>query len=99
MLRRPPRSTRTDTPFPTRRSSDLAENEGVTLTWSTQWIGKATDFNAQPGDIGYRTSDVFYHNAQVAFQFLENSRFYVGVDNLFDKIGRASCRERVCQYV
>src|SRR3546814_11225151 len=93
-----------------------AEKDVVTLTWSTQWIGKATDFNAQPGDIGYRTSDVFYHNAQVAFQFLENSRFYVGVDNLFDKdapyiqsftdantdtmkIGRASCRERVCQNV
>src|SRR3546814_10668326 len=25
MIRRPPRSTRTDTPFPTRRSSDLAD--------------------------------------------------------------------------
>src|SRR3546814_10211852 len=25
MIRRPPRSTRTDTPFPTRRSSDLYE--------------------------------------------------------------------------
>src|SRR3546814_15107629 len=25
MIRRPPRSTRTDTPFPTRRSSDLNE--------------------------------------------------------------------------
>src|SRR3546814_19123359 len=27
MIRRPPRSTRTDTPFPTRRSSDLARAE------------------------------------------------------------------------
>src|SRR3546814_4210825 len=62
-----------------------AEKDVVTLTWSTQGKGKETDFNAHPGDIGYRTSDVFYHNAQVAFQFLDNSRFYVGVDNLFDK--------------
>src|SRR3546814_2057502 len=28
MIRRPPRSTRTDTPFPTRRSSDLAVGRG-----------------------------------------------------------------------
>src|SRR3546814_1536399 len=31
MLRRPPRSTRTDTPFPTRRSSDLAPAEIVVV--------------------------------------------------------------------
>src|SRR3546814_1841537 len=31
MIRRPPRSTRTDTLFPTRRSSDLPEFAGLTL--------------------------------------------------------------------
>ena len=55
------------------------------VTWSTQWIGKATDFNAQPTQIGYRTPNVFYHNLQVAFDITENSRFQVGVDNLFDR--------------
>jgi outer membrane receptor protein involved in Fe transport len=55
------------------------------LTWSTQWIGKATDFNAAPGDIGYRTKHVLYHNAQLAFDVQENFRFALGVDNVFDK--------------
>src|SRR3546814_19129025 len=32
MLRRPPRSTRTDTSFPTRRSSDLNEKFGESIT-------------------------------------------------------------------
>src|SRR3546814_4777144 len=38
MIRRPPRSTRTDTLFPTRRSSDLAERDD--------------DRGRQPGDRG-----------------------------------------------
>lgn len=55
------------------------------VTWSTQWIGKATDFNAAPGDLGYRTPNVFYHNAQVAYDLFEKTRLMVGVDNLFDR--------------
>lgn len=62
-----------------------AELENATLTWSTQWIGKATDFNAAEGDIGYRTPNVFYHNAQVSFDITENARFMIGVDNIFDR--------------
>src|SRR3546814_3044015 len=34
MIRRPPRSTRTDTLFPTRRSSDLVVNEGSIVAGS-----------------------------------------------------------------
>jgi iron complex outermembrane recepter protein len=63
-------------------TADLGTTE---LTWSTQWIGKATDFNAAPEDIGYRTPNVFYHNAQVAFDITPKSRFQIGVDNIFDK--------------
>ena len=55
------------------------------VTWSTQWIGKATDFNAAPGDLGYRAPNVFYHNLQVAYDVFEKSRVMVGVDNLFDR--------------
>ncbi|OJU20146.1 MULTISPECIES: TonB-dependent receptor [unclassified Sphingomonas] len=62
-----------------------AASGGVTATWSTQWIGKATDFNAKPGQIGYKTPDVFYHNAQLAFEIDAKTRFQVGVDNLFDR--------------
>src|SRR3546814_10531539 len=39
-----------------------AEKDGVSATWSTQWIGKATDFNAAPEDIGYRAPTVFYQD-------------------------------------
>jgi len=62
-----------------------AEKNGISATWSTQWIGKATDFNASPGDVGYQTPDVFYHNAQLAFEVAEKTRFQLGVDNIFDK--------------
>jgi len=63
-------------------SAEFAE---TTLTWSTQWIGKATDFNAAEGEVGYQAPDVFYHNAQVAFDIGERARFQLGVDNLFDR--------------
>ena len=41
--------------------------------------------NAAPTAIGYRTPNVFYHNAQVAFEVTEKTRFQLGVDNLFDR--------------
>ncbi|MFD2431609.1 TonB-dependent receptor domain-containing protein [Sphingobium scionense] len=62
-----------------------AEKDGISATWSTQWIGKATDFNASVGDIGYRTPNVFYHNLQLAFAIDEKTRFQIGADNLFDR--------------
>ena len=55
------------------------------LTWSTQWIGEATDFNAKPGALGYKAPNVFYHNAQLAYDLFSNTRLSVGVDNLFDR--------------
>ena len=55
------------------------------VTWSTQWIGKATDFNAAPTQLGYRAPNVFYHNLQVAHDLFEKTRLMVGVDNLFDR--------------
>ena len=62
-----------------------AASGGVSATWSTQWIGKATDFNAKPGNIGYSTPNVFYHNAQIAFEIDQKTRFQIGVDNLSDR--------------
>ncbi|MES2058040.1 MAG: TonB-dependent receptor [Pseudomonadota bacterium] len=62
-----------------------AKKDGIGITWSTQWIGKATDFNALPGAIGYRTPNVFYHNAQLAFEVNEKTRFQLGIDNMFDR--------------
>lgn len=60
-----------------------AEKDGISATWSTQWIGKATDFNALPGQIGYSTPNVFYHNLQLAYEIGEKTRFQLGIDNLF----------------
>lgn len=59
--------------------------ERWTGTYSVQWIGKATDFNAAPTAIGYRTPNVFYHNAQFAYRLGKQADIAVGVDNLFDK--------------
>lgn len=54
-------------------------------TWSVQWIGKAKDFNASPGDIGDETPNDFYHNVQFAYRVSEKANIAVGVDNLFDR--------------
>ncbi|WP_144243976.1 TonB-dependent receptor domain-containing protein [Sphingopyxis sp. MWB1] len=62
-----------------------AEKDGISATWSTQWIGKATDFNADPGDIGYRTPNIFYHNLQLAYAVDDRTRFQIGVDNMFNR--------------
>lgn len=64
----------------------LSARKGKVIgTWSTQWIGKATDFYAAPTAIGYKTPNVFYHNAQLAFEVNDKTRFQIGVDNLFDR--------------
>ncbi|EMD83368.1 TonB-dependent receptor domain-containing protein [Pacificimonas flava] len=62
-----------------------AEVEQFSATWSTQWIGKATDFNADADQIGYRTPNVFYHNIQLAYRVDDRFRVNFGVDNLFDR--------------
>lgn len=61
------------------------ENGPIGATWSTQWIGSATDFNAAPGDIGYSTPDVFYHNLQLSLSVDDETSFRLGVDNIFDR--------------
>src|SRR3546814_4570142 len=38
-------------------------------------------------------------NLTAAYDFSKNASIQVRWNNLLDKIGRASCRERVCQYV
>lgn len=50
-----------------------------------QWIGEATDFNAAPTALGYRTPDVFYHNAQFLYRLTDDSTLAFGIDNLWDE--------------
>lgn len=54
-------------------------------SYSLQYIGKADDINATPGDIGDHAPSVTYHNLQGQFEFSEKMSLSVGVDNIFDK--------------
>ena len=43
-------------------------------------------FNATtPTALGYRTPNVFYHNAQFAYRLLVDATVAVGVDNIFEE--------------
>src|SRR3546814_19058397 len=98
MIRRPPRSTRTDTLFPYttlfRSALDFAGEFAVAFLIDGQLVGADVDVRPlaarQPGNRLIVTAEVERTAADVEFGF--------GVDQPAE-IGRASCRERVCQYV
>lgn len=54
-------------------------------SYSAQYIGRAEDINALPGDIGDHAPSVTYHNLQAKYAFNASFDVAVGVDNLFDK--------------
>src|SRR3546814_21202686 len=88
MIRRPPRSTRTDTLFPY-----------TTLFRSVHWLQHGLERMVRL-DRHDRESDVFRGERRAVMEHggldqLEGDRLAVGRH----QIGRASCRERVCQYV
>src|SRR3546814_14668271 len=122
MIRRPPRSTRTDTLFPYTtlfRSSELATSSGISLVPIT---GAGAD--KLLADYGFFAKDVVPEGTyagvgetqtiSVAAQWVTSAEqpeelVYNIVKVLWSdatrkaldagQIGRASCRERVCQYV
>lgn len=55
------------------------------FTYGVQFIGRADDINASPGDIGDHAPALAYHNAQVKFSPTNRVDYAFGVDNLFDK--------------
>src|SRR3546814_16848432 len=102
MIRRPPRSTRTDTLFPYTtlfRSADavvrfldehgIARNSVRVIGFHGQTVLHQAPDNGRKGNT----------------RQLGNGRLMAdrtGIDVVYDfrtEIGRASCRERVCQYV
>src|SRR3546814_15280458 len=110
MIRRPPRSTRTDHSFPTRRSSDLV----YTLKAVFSVVGQDEARSEAQVDFGLRElrtekEQLFLNTRRVFLRgTLECSIFPLtghpptgkeGWLNVFLEIGRASCRERVGQYV
>src|SRR3546814_11433083 len=107
MLRRPPRSTRTDTLFPYTtlfRSSCLAHDEpdhamlmgaalwGVIHQAHTEEIGDLAEqiLLRWPDTTNPLLADVAATAATCRYMLADDDRA---------KIGRAPCRERVCQYV
>ncbi|NJS14161.1 MAG: TonB-dependent receptor [Sphingopyxis sp.] len=78
--------------------ANLATTGGVNLTYSARYIGKQyvglfESFNGVNGQNPLNAdqfpnpfvTDVFYHNFRVGIEFNEDSEFYLGVDNAFNR--------------
>src|SRR3546814_11009439 len=107
MIRRPPRSTRTDHSFPTRRSSDLhivvrqtrwrlVDLEEVTTKLS-EIFGPPTSSTTDLVNQGYAVWRAADGGAKMTLRLNYLHQMWTSIE--VDQIGRASCRERVCQYV
>src|SRR3546814_15279440 len=115
MIRRPPRSTRTDTLFPytTRfRSSAFRELDSAAqafnamlggLRWFETYVPRSLVMRLiRLGEDGVESEE-----RQVTVMFTDIAGFTTASQQLtphdtadfLNQIGRASCRERVCQYV
>src|SRR3546814_15972518 len=118
MIRRPPRSTRTDTLFPytTLFRSDVNELyvEFNVPLMRDGWLGKSLDLSLSERYSDYSTfggesTGKIGLRWQVADELLLRGSFAEGfrapsIGELYGtlsrfEIGRASCRESVCQYV
>src|SRR3546814_19692385 len=99
MIRRPPRSTRTDTLFPYTtlfRSlcvGDMAFFEAAMARLGNVQLKNAKKLIHEGGDLGLRS---LYEKAKMPERLFSAVRAAV---QILAEIGRASCRERVCQYV
>src|SRR3546814_11280157 len=120
MIRRPPRSTRTDTLFPTRRSSDLTRRlppNVLTIIATLALIGVPVVLIAKQPDLGtallivaaggfalflgglrWRWIIGAFALAGAAAPLLWSHMQDYQRQRILTQIGRASCRERVCQY-
>src|SRR3546814_20597588 len=113
MMLVPPRLTRTDTLFPTRRASDLTlAYVDCTLFRDEALVGGGDNFLrhliAEALLAGATSEKGVFANDQQSFS--GGSVFQIVVDSIAEdcnilicddlgEIGRASCREGVCQYV
>src|SRR3546814_14169162 len=99
MIRRPPRSTRTDTLFPytTLFRSAAEVKDGRVVRWSIDAGSPFMVFEPAPASV----NAAWLNPALViAFGIILLAALAWPVRALVRrKIGRASCRERVCQYV
>src|SRR3546814_16207753 len=99
MIRRPPRSTRTDTLFPYRRSSDLLVRPAVDGADEQREVAvlDRVEHAALETQHRLRVRIVVEQRDQEIAAKGQRARLRIG--NEAEQIGRASCRERVCKYV
>src|SRR3546814_12862826 len=113
MIRRPPRSTRTDTLLPS--TTLFRSPEGGLAAAALRCVGgqfqgrllfRNEDERARARKWGIDDLDRIYHlhdlaKGDVIFAAtgVTDGSLLDGVKLFKDEIGRASCRERVCQYV
>src|SRR3546814_12472629 len=102
MIRRPPRSTRTDTLFPYTtlfrsqyKMHDIFSHIVLTVSDEDFLTRKPVRTIVLPDRQG---SDLRQVGAGLRFGQIHGSR-PAALEHGGNKIGRASCRERVCQYV
>src|SRR3546814_16974443 len=101
MIRRPPRSTRTDTRFPYttlfRSEEDAAEEAAAAIAALDDQFGRTTDpvrmYMREMGSVELLDREGEIRIAKRIEEGLNEAMFAMA------QIGRASCRERVCQYV
>src|SRR3546814_17184978 len=111
MLRRPPRSTRTDTLFPSttlfrspvRRSEEWTRGSSPQVTRLTRerQLSLHVRFHLQRDDLvrlAHRPALVARRRLLDGVDVL-HALDDAAPDGVLAEIGRASCRERVCQYV
>src|SRR3546814_19416785 len=106
MSRRTPRPTRTDTPFPYTtlfRSYIVLDRQ---RGGGDARVARRAFEQEHPIDVsGRRARDLLADRPGVARQFVGADRFRHQIggnlprDGIETEIGRASCRERLCQYV
>src|SRR3546814_12294843 len=96
MIRRPPRSTRTDTLFP---YTTLFRSVGLTVTPCIERVrrlerdGIITGYHARVAPAALDAGLLVF--VEISMSSKSDRTF----DDFRREIGRASCRERVCQYV
>src|SRR3546814_12699852 len=103
MIRRPPRSTRTGTRFPyttlfrsRQANTDIVREFGVVVIDAARQHEASAErsFPLKLDAFALRSRGILH---RVADQYRIEDRFLQPF--IFVEIGRASCRERVCQYV
>src|SRR3546814_14357483 len=102
MIRRPPRSTRTDTLFPYTtlfRSTILGAGSEAVVTLTDTISEHRADIDALLTDAHVLLDGIERNTGIINTSLAWAGPLFGLLGNVMSELGRASCRERVCQYV